>query len=99
MSTIGNYTKDPHATLDYSIDWSRWVPSGDSISGTPAWSVTGPDASLAVAGVPAPSVASGIATAWLTGGTAGQTYRVTCRVTTTAGRIDDRSITVRVAER
>ncbi len=98
MSTqhLATYDKDPDATLDYSIDWSAWLPSGDALS-TATWSTSDPD--LEVAGSPAPSHAAGIATAWLTGGTAGQRYTVTCRVTTTGGRVDDRSILLRCVER
>ncbi len=98
MSYLATFTKDPNAKLDYSVDWSTWLPAGDSIS-TAAWTVAGPDASLVVAGSPAPSHASGVATVWLEGGTAGNNYRATCRVTTTAGRIDDRTIELQVRER
>ena len=29
----GTYiTKDPSAVLDYTLDWSEWLPSGDEIS-------------------------------------------------------------------
>ena len=24
--------KDPYAILDYSLDWTNWMPSGDTIS-------------------------------------------------------------------
>jgi hypothetical protein len=98
MSTqyLATYDKDPDATLDYSIDWSAWLPSGDAIS-TAAWSTS--DAELVVEGSPAPSVSAGVATVWLSGGTAGTHYTVTCRVTTTGGRIDDRSIRLRCVER
>jgi len=39
------------------------------------------------------------ATVWLSGGTAGQSYIVTNRITTAAGRTEDRSFTIRVEER
>lgn len=39
------------------------------------------------------------ATVWLSGGTAGQEYAVTNRITTTAGRTDDRTILITVVER
>lgn len=93
--TIATYDKDPSATLDYSIDWSAWLPSGDTIASA-TWTAT---AGLTVESSPAPSVASGIATAWLSGGTAGTRYVVTCQVTTAAGRVDERGITISVKHR
>lgn len=93
-STIASYVKDPDAKLDYSIDWSSWLPAGDTISAV-AWTATG----VTVSASPAPSHASGIATVWLEGGTKGEDATVTCRVTTTAGRIDDRTIRISVRER
>jgi hypothetical protein len=39
------------------------------------------------------------ASAWLSGGTAGQSFTVTNRITTTGGRTEDRSFTIRVEER
>jgi hypothetical protein len=36
---------------------------------------------------------------WLSGGSTNRTYRVTNRITTAAGRVDDRSIHIRVVER
>lgn len=38
-------------------------------------------------------------TAWLSGGVATSKPRVTCRITTNQGRVDDRSIWVKIAER
>ena len=93
-STIATYIKDPSAKLDYSIDWSRWLPTGDTISAV-TWSASG----VTVSASPAPSHASGVATAWLEGGTEGEDATVTCQVTTTAGRIDERSIRVQVRGR
>lgn len=94
--TIATYEKDPSAVLDYSIDWSSWLPTGDTIASV-TWSTS--DAALVVEASPAPSVASGIATAWLSGGVRGVRYTATCQVTTTAGRIDDRSIEIKCRER
>ena len=36
---------------------------------------------------------------WLSGGTAGVKYDVACRITTTGGRTDERTVSVRVLER
>lgn len=95
---IATYDKDPDATLDYSIDWSPWLPSGDAIDSA-TW--TSSDAALVMlSDAPhAPSVVAGIATVWISGGVAGTRYRLTCQVETTAGRVDERTIVIAVADR
>jgi hypothetical protein len=85
------FTKDPHAVLDYTIDWTRWL-AGDQIA-TSAWLVP---AGLTKVG---DSKSASSATVWLSGGTAGEAYIVTSRITTAGGRTEDRSFTVRVEER
>jgi hypothetical protein len=93
MSVITTYTKDPDATLDYVISWSSWLPTGDTIASA-VWSVP---AGLTEAD--ASSITTTTTTCWLSGGTVGEVYRVTCRITTAQGRIDDRSISLRIQER
>lgn len=88
MATIPTFTKDPNATLDYKVDWEAWL-DGDTIA-TSAWTV--PDGLTA----DADSNTTTSATVWLSGGTEGTTYTVLNRVTTAAGRTDDRSILIRV---
>jgi hypothetical protein len=85
------FTKDPNAVLDYTVDWTRWL-AGDQIA-TSQW--------LVPTGVTkmADSKTTSSATVWLSGGTAGQSYTVTNRITTTGGRTEDRSFTIRVEER
>jgi hypothetical protein len=88
---VDTFYKDPNANLDYQIDWSSWLGS-DTISSS-AWTVQsgltkGSD-----------SKTDTTTTVWLSGGTAGQTYRVTNRVVTAGGRTDDRSFWVVVEEK
>jgi fructosamine-3-kinase len=85
------FTKDPNAVLDYSIDWTRWL-AGDQIAAS-EWIVESGLTKMA------DSKTSTSATVWLSGGTAGQSYIVTNRITTAAGRTEDRSFTIRVEER
>jgi len=85
------FTKDPNAVLDYSIDWTRWL-AGDQIAAS-EWIVPSGLTKMA------DSKTSTSATVWLSGGTAGQSYIVTNRITTAAGRTEDRSFTIRVEER
>lgn len=85
------FTKDPDAILDYAVDWSRWL-AGDTIAAS-VWIVP-----TGLTKVSETSTATK-AIVWLLGGSAGVTYTVTNRITTAAGRTEDRSFTVRVEER
>ena len=29
--SVATFKKDPDATLDYTLDWSQWLPTGDTI--------------------------------------------------------------------
>jgi hypothetical protein len=94
-------TKDPHATLDYGLDWSAWladVPAGhapDTIVAS-TWSIAGDDASLVSSN---PTSDNTTTTTWLTGGTVNATYTLTNRITTAAGRTDNRSMRIRIVEK
>lgn len=88
--------KDPNAVLDYSIRWTSWLVTGDSIS-TSTWAIdVAPDASLTI---DSSSIVDGVPTVWLSGGTAGETYVVRNRVVTANSRTDDRSIVIHVRSR
>lgn len=94
--------KDPDAVLDYAWDWKAlthgtgltdWLAAGETIT---AHTVT---ASAVTLTVDSSAVVDGLVTAWLSGGTVGIDYTVTCHITTSAGREDDRTMTIRVMER
>jgi hypothetical protein len=96
MTPIARYTKDPDATLDFVQSWDAWldaIDGGDTITDA-EWIIP---SGLTEA---APStVTTTTATVWLSGGTAGTDYDVTCRITTDGGRIDDRTIRIQVRQR
>jgi hypothetical protein len=82
--------KDPNAILDYSIDWSDWLDT-DEIS-TSTWTVpTGITKT-------SESNTTTVATIWLSGGTAGTTYTLLDRITTTGGRTMDQTFKIYVKE-
>lgn len=91
---MSSFTHDPNAKLDYAVKWTTWLEAGETIA-TSTWIVP---AGITQA-TPPPGEAAGVATIWLSGGTLGQVYRVTNRVTTSLGRTDDRSIQIYVQER
>lgn len=86
------YEKDPSAVLDYTLDWSAWLQAGETISSS-TWTVP--------AGLTKNSESGNgeTSTVWLSGGTAGADYVVTCEVTTSEGRVDQRSLEIRCRER
>lgn len=89
---LKSFTKDPDATLDYVFDWSDWLASAEVITSMTATVETGLT-------LDSSSSTISSATLWLSGGTDGKTYTVSCKITTSAGRIDERSINIHVKNR
>jgi hypothetical protein len=88
--------KDPSAVLRHEMDWigDGWLADGETIT-----------AETVVSSVPAELVIDQVAeaagvVAWrVSGGTARKNYTVTVTITTSAGRIDQRSVLYPVRER
>ena len=99
-------TKAADAVLDYTVDWSLWLPDGDSIISVDF--AVAPIAAPLVRGrvvgsldvtpstndctiAPAmPSIAGGRATCWVSNGVPGRCYAVTFTITTAQSRIDSK---------
>lgn len=92
-----DWIKDPDATLDWVFDWATWLRSGETIA-TSTWTVSA-GIVLESSGIYAPTNTVSTATAWLSGGSPGEPYILSNKVTTNQGRIDERSITIRVTNR
>jgi hypothetical protein len=88
----GVFYKDPDAVLDYAFDWADEWLEDDTIA---SYSINVPTGIT----VDSDSDTAGVVTVWLSGGTAGESYTVTCRVVTDAGRTDDKSMHFNVIER
>jgi hypothetical protein len=93
MSTapLVEYTQDPSANLDYAVDFTAWLPAGDTIS---TFTVIA-DSGISATKSNTLSTAT-IAVIWVSGGVVGLVYTVTVRVTTTIGRVDDRTFYMRI---
>lgn len=94
MSTLGTranpYVKDPNAVLDFTVNWASYL-GADTIT-SDSWIVpTG----ITVVTETNTTTAS---TIWLSGGTISEKYGLTNRVVTAGGRVDDRTIYIRVKE-
>lgn len=84
-------TKDPSAMLDYGVDWTPFL--GDDTISTSTWTVpTGITSSNE-------SQTSTTTTIWLSGGTAGAVYALINRITTAAGRTDERTLRVKIEDK
>jgi len=92
MPIIAAFDHDPDETLDYSIDWTDWLPGSDTISSSD-WDVP--------AGITKETQAATtkVATVWLSGGTDGAEYKLTNTITTVAGRTAQRTIQIKVDEK
>lgn len=105
VDVIGSPIKDPSAVLDYVFDWapltngragatSDWLASGETISSKTVTAESGITVDSSSITDSSTSV-----TVWLSSGTAGSNYLVTCRIVTSGGRTDERSIRLLVRQR
>lgn len=100
--------KDPDETLDFSVDWSRFIPNKTLAAAN--WFIKDADGTKqsvsnadTVDGLQfvAPSLAADdkVATARFANGTVGKTYLVTCSITTGDGLTFERNISLRIREK
>lgn len=93
MAISNVFIKDPNAILDYGFDWSQWLSEGEIISSA---SLT---LSASTITVPSTTITAGSVIAWLSGGTLGTRYSVTCHIETDQNRTDERTIKIDVRDR
>jgi len=98
--------KDPDETVDYSVDWSRFIPN-DTLSAN-TWFIQ--DAAGAKEAVSNAEVVDGLqfvqstisgktATARFALGTNNKQYKVTCQITTGDGLVFERAIFLKIKEK
>lgn len=87
--------KDPQSVLDYAVDWSEWLATGDTITSS-SWTVSGPDSGLVI---DTDTNDDNSATVWLSGGTLSKTYSVVNTIVTDQGRGDERTIRITVIDK
>ena len=97
--------KDPDETLDYSVDWSRWL-NGATISSV-VWYVdnssgvkTALTAGNTVNGLQnvAQTISGGVATINLGLGTNNTEYKIYCNMSDSSGSVAERVIRLRIKE-
>lgn len=85
-------TKDPDAVLDYAFDWSAWLADGETITDHNVTVESGD------AVIDTTSRTPNTVVVWLSGGTLDTNVELRCRITTSEGRIDDRTIVILIRE-
>lgn len=100
--TLEAFIKDPDSMLDYSVDWSDWLGADDIAS--VVWFVDDVEGGVAEGDSLFVEIAycfftDKVATVWLSQGVVRRSYDVTCRITTTSGRVDDRTFRVKINEK
>lgn len=87
--------KDPDSVIDFGFNWAtNYLATGETIS-TSTWAVTPSGLTLASTATNTTSQAS----IFVSGGTAGQIYRLANTITTSLSRTVERTIQIRVAQR
>jgi hypothetical protein len=94
MTSAASFLKDPSSVLDYGVDWATrgWLATGETIIDSDWIVPTGLTKE-------SETLSGGLAIVWLSGGVADRGYSVTNQITTSAGRVDQRTIEIRVRER
>ncbi len=84
--------KDPGATLDFALDWraEKALDDGDTIVACTATASSGTLGTV--------NHTDSVTVAWVSGGVVGQPIILTFRITTAQGRIDERSMVIKVKE-
>jgi hypothetical protein len=86
-------SKQPADTLDFDVDFTRWIPDEDDI--TTAIAVVSPVDELVIDSV---QISSPIVKVWTSAGVDGSTYTVTVTASTSGGRIKETEFKIRVRD-
>lgn len=85
-------SKDPSSTIDYGVDWSGYISQGEIITDSEWQYGSGITGTIE-------SNNDSETRVMLTGGVSGSLYTLTNRITTSAGRVDERSMYILCEDR
>jgi len=101
---MSSFVKDPGAVLDYTFDFavetngtgdgSDWLTVGEIIS---SHTIVVDDG--ITVGSSSETLGGKAVEVWLSGGVVGDSYNVTCSITTSLGRVDQRSMQIDIHNR
>ena len=99
MSILKTYTQQPADHLDYDFDYSSWLSQGDEIiSAVFAIESLGGGTPTTPMVIDSEVIQPTFTKVWLSGGLAGDVYKVTCTITTSRGRIKQNEIKIRIKD-
>lgn len=88
--------KDPDERLDYVMDWTAEMSARQDDIIQSLWFIVNDDATLTIE---SDGVDGHLTYVWLTGGEDRRNYQLTNRVTTSGGRIYDRSVLLLITQK
>lgn len=91
MQLIATFDKHPDDQLDYDIDFSRWMPEGDSVTQAEAVTQSGTAVVQSVQ-----IMDQLIVKVWVTGGKDGETSVINVKASTGGGRIKEVGFGLRI---
>lgn len=92
---IGNFTKQPVDRLDYDIDYTDWLTTGDSlISATAVVDLVETDGLT----IDTPMISGSRVKLWANDGVNGHSYKVTVTTTTDQGRVKQDEVRIKVKD-
>ena len=99
MAILKTHTKQPADRLDYDFDYSRWLSTDDELVSAvflvESLDDPAPTNPMVITGE---VVTPFYAKVWVMGGSTGETYKVSCTVTTTRGRVKQDEIKIRLKD-
>jgi hypothetical protein len=91
MAVIGSFTQQPADKLDYDVDYSEWLQTGDSVLSTV---VTASPSGLTLSDL----IVGSKVKVWVSGGVNLTKYKITVTTTTALGRIKQDELKVSIKE-
>lgn len=93
MSTIlGKFSKQPQEILDYDVDFSKWFSNRTD---SPVSFTTVVEAGITLVNA---TLSGNVVKIVLSGGTSGQQYKITVRLTTALGLVKEADFVVKIKE-
>lgn len=90
--------KDPDDILDYPFNYTDWLAAISDSYLSHTFVITNPAGAPTPIAVQSSSVLGGVITPFVSGGTLDATHQLTCRITTTGGRVKDQTLNFKIKQ-